>query len=78
LFESRLVGWAVILATQEAAIGRVTVQSQPRQKVSETPSQQKAGHGGMYLLSQHHGKNGRPYLKITNAKRLRHGSRAIA
>jgi hypothetical protein len=38
---------SVILATQEAEIRRITVQSQPRQKVCETvsqnPSQKRAG-----------------------------------
>jgi hypothetical protein len=31
----------IILATQEADIRRITVQSQPRQIVHETPSQKK-------------------------------------
>jgi hypothetical protein len=35
------MSWAqpVILATQKVEIGRITVQSQPEQKVLETPSQ---------------------------------------
>jgi hypothetical protein len=32
---------SIILATWEAEIGKTAVQGQPRQKVQETPSQQK-------------------------------------
>jgi hypothetical protein len=42
----------LILATQEAGIRRIMVQSQPRQKVHKTPSQSVAGHSGMYLSFQ--------------------------
>jgi hypothetical protein len=34
---------SVIPATKETEIGRITVQGQPRQKVSKTPSQQEMG-----------------------------------
>jgi hypothetical protein len=47
----------VILATWEAEIGKITIQDQFRQEVSETPSQPiKAVYGGMRLLSQLHRK----------------------
>jgi hypothetical protein len=42
----------VILATEKTEIGRIMVQGQYRQKVSEIPSQPvKADHGGMCLHS---------------------------
>jgi hypothetical protein len=34
---------------QESKIGRITIQGQPQQKTSQTPSQ--AGHGGTHLPS---------------------------
>jgi hypothetical protein len=40
----------------EKEIVRIMVQSQPRQKVSRTPSQRTFGHGGMCLSSQLCGK----------------------
>jgi hypothetical protein len=42
----------VILATQEAEIGRIMVQGQPGQKVHKTPSQQMAGCSSTHLSSQ--------------------------
>jgi hypothetical protein len=48
----------VILATQVTEIRRITVQGQPRQKVSKTPFQLiKAGIGGDYLSFQLHQKH---------------------
>jgi hypothetical protein len=42
----------IILATQEAEIGRIVVQGQPRQKVHKAPSHPiKAGHGATCLSS---------------------------
>jgi hypothetical protein len=43
---------SVILATQEVEIRRIMVQGQPRQKVGESPSPPKAGHGDLCLSSQ--------------------------
>jgi hypothetical protein len=46
----------IILATQEAEIGRITIESQPRQTVHVTPSQPvKAGCGGMCLFPSYAG-----------------------
>jgi hypothetical protein len=43
----------VILATQEVANGKITVQGKPRQKFTRPPFlTEKAGCGGMYLSSQ--------------------------
>jgi hypothetical protein len=43
----------IILATQEAEIRRIKIQSQPEPKVQETPSQEvKAGYSGMCPSSQ--------------------------
>jgi hypothetical protein len=79
LFKRRKLGqvkWlaTVIPATQKAEIRRITVQGQPRQKVTKTPYQPiKAGHGGTCLSSQLHRKQdcgqgqsrhkARPYMK---------------
>jgi hypothetical protein len=55
-----LAQWLVpiILATQEMEIRRIVTQGQPRQKVSETPSQPiKAGQSGACLTSQLCGKH---------------------
>lgn len=38
-----------IPATQASEIGRLAVQGQPKQKVSEPPSQPTTGHGGACL-----------------------------
>jgi hypothetical protein len=44
---------SIIPATQEAKIGRITIQDQPQEKVHEAPSQLiKTRHGGICLLSQ--------------------------
>jgi hypothetical protein len=43
----------VILAIQETELGKIEVLGQPRQKVHNTPSQQKkTGHGGACLSYQ--------------------------
>jgi hypothetical protein len=44
----------IILATQEAKIGRVAIPGKPRQKVYKTVSQPMAGHNSVHLLSQLH------------------------
>jgi hypothetical protein len=50
----------VIPATQRE-MREITIQGQPGQKVSKTPSQTIAGHGGMCLSSQ---ENKRLYLSL--------------
>jgi hypothetical protein len=57
LVKNLLFGWVqwlilVIPATWEAEIRKITVQCQPRQKVSKTPCKPIAGPGGVHLSSQ--------------------------